>query len=163
MDTEEEDILVAIYINMVMRLLGIYHLQKDLSYLQEIITTKKDIRNILLLQTALLANDKNEVAKRKPVVGYDSRRGQACNFFKKEALAKVLSSEFCEIFKNTFFTEHLWMTASMSLQYEILIVRSSHQRCSVLKVVLKNSTKFTGKHLCQSPFSNKVSGVSRQH
>ena len=160
MDTEEEDILVAIYINMVMRLLGIYHLQKDLSYLQEIITTKKDIRNILLLQTALLANNKNEVAKRKPVVGYDSRRGQACNFFKKEALAKVLSSE---ISKNTFFTEHLWMTASMSLQYEILIVRSSHQRCSILKVVLKNSTKFTGKHLCQSPFSNKVSGVSRQH
>ena len=93
MDTEEEDILVAIYINMVMRLLGIYHLQKDLSYLQEIITTKKDIRNILLLQTALLANDKNEVAKRKPVVGYDSRRGQACNFFKKEALAKVLSGK----------------------------------------------------------------------
>ena len=33
MGTEEEDILVAIYINMVMRLLGIYHLQIDLSYL----------------------------------------------------------------------------------------------------------------------------------
>ena len=64
-----------------------------LSFLQEIITSKKDIRNILLLQTALLANDKYEVSKSKPVVGYDSRRGQACNFIKKEALAQVL---FCE-------------------------------------------------------------------
>ena len=29
-------------------------------------------------------------------------------FFKKETLAQVLSCEFCEIFKSTFFTEHLW-------------------------------------------------------
>ena len=32
---------------------------------------------------------------------------QACNFIKKETLAQVLSCEFCEIFKNTVFTEHL--------------------------------------------------------
>ena len=30
--------------------------------------------------------------------------------------------------------------------------RSSHQRCSIKKSVLKNFTKFTGKHLCQSLF-----------
>ena len=30
--------------------------------------------------------------------------------------------------------------------------RSSHQRCSVKKGVLKNFEKFTGKHLCQSLF-----------
>ena len=35
-----------------------------------------------------------------------------CNFIKKETLALVFSSEFCKISKNTFFTEHLWMTAS---------------------------------------------------
>ena len=29
----------------------------------------------------------------------------------KETLAKVFSCEFCEIFKNTFFTEHHWTTA----------------------------------------------------
>ena len=28
-------------------------------------------------------------------------------FYKKETLAQVFSYEFCEIFKNTFFTEHL--------------------------------------------------------
>ena len=32
---------------------------------------------------------------------------KACNFIKKETLAQVFSCEFCEIFKNTFFTEHL--------------------------------------------------------
>ena len=36
--------------------------------------------------------------------------------------------------------------------------RSSHQRCSLKKGVLRNFTKFTGKHLCQSLFFNKVAG-----
>ena len=31
---------------------------------------------------------------------------------KKEALAQVFSCEFCQIFKNTFFTENLWPTSS---------------------------------------------------
>ena len=33
--------------------------------------------------------------------------------------------------------------------------RSSHQKCSMKKDVLKNFTKFTGKHLCQSLFLNR--------
>ena len=36
------------------------------------------------------------------------------NFIKKENLAQVLTCEFCEISKNTFFTEHLRTTASDS-------------------------------------------------
>ena len=36
--------------------------------------------------------------------------------------------------------------------------RSSHRRCSVKKDVLRNFAKFTGKHLCQSLFFNKVAG-----
>ena len=36
-----------------------------------------------------------------------------CNFIKKETLVQVLSSEFCEISKNTFFKEHLWAIASV--------------------------------------------------
>ena len=39
-------------------------------------------------------------------------------------------------------------------------VRSSHQRCSVKKDVLRNFGKFTGKHLCQSLFFNKVAGAA---
>ena len=38
-------------------------------------------------------------------------------------------------------------------------VRSSHQRCSIWKGVLRNFIKFTGKHLCQSLFFNKVAGL----
>ena len=34
------------------------------------------------------------------------------------------------------------------------IGRSSHRRCSVGKGVLRNFTKFTGKHLCQSLYFN---------
>ena len=33
-----------------------------------------------------------------------------CDFIKKETLPQVLSCEFCEISKNTFFTGHLWPT-----------------------------------------------------
>ena len=36
--------------------------------------------------------------------------------------------------------------------------RSSHQRCSVRKSVLRNFTKFAGKHLCQSLFFNNAEG-----
>ena len=37
--------------------------------------------------------------------------------------------------------------------------RSSHQRCSVKKGVLRNFAKFTGRHLCQSLFFIKVAGL----
>ena len=46
----------------------------------------------------------------------ESCRPQACNFTKKENLTQVLSSEFCEISKKTFFTEHLCATASINLK-----------------------------------------------
>ena len=42
---------------------------------------------------------------------FNKGAGGACNFIKKR-LAQVFSSEFCEIAKNTFFTEHVWATAS---------------------------------------------------
>ena len=47
-------------------------------FYRKLLQIKTDIRNILLLQI----NDKYEAVKRKPVVGYDSRRAWACNFFK---------------------------------------------------------------------------------
>ena len=39
------------------------------------------------------------------------------------------------------------------------LFRSSHQRCSVRKGALRNFAKFTGKHLCQGLFLNKVAGL----
>ena len=41
----------------------------------------------------------------------ESCRPASCNFLKKETLAHVFSYEFCEISKNTFFTEHLRSTS----------------------------------------------------
>ena len=44
-----------------------------------------------------------------------------CDFnkvIKKEALAKLFSCEFCEIFKNIFFTKHLCAPASGARGYE---------------------------------------------
>ena len=41
-------------------------------------------------------------------------QASAFNFIKKETLAQVFSCGFCEICKNTFFTEHLRTTASGS-------------------------------------------------
>ena len=35
------------------------------------------------------------------------------HFFEKQALAQMFTFEFCEISNSTFFTEHLWATASI--------------------------------------------------
>ena len=64
----------------------------------------------------------------------------------------MFSCEFCELFKNTGFVEDL-QTAG----YETPD-RSSRPEVFCEKDVLKNFAKFTGKHLCQSPFFNKVAG-----
>ena len=37
--------------------------------------------------------------------------------------------------------------------------RSSHRRCSVLKDVLRNLIKLSGKNMCQSLYFNKVAGL----
>ena len=58
-------------------------------------------------------------------------------------------AEIYKIFNNTSFEKHLRTTAS----------RSSHKRCSIIKGVLKSFAKFTGKHLYQSLFFNKVAGL----
>ena len=49
-----------------------------------------------------------------------TRVAEACNFIKKDALAQVLSCEFCETFKNTFFKEQFWTTASEHLVSNVI-------------------------------------------
>ena len=63
------------------------------------------------------------------------------------------------IYKNKKFTlgELLNRDSSVSINHQN-IHRGSHRRCSVRKGVPRNFTKFTGKHLCQSLFYNKVAG-----
>ena len=50
--------------------------------------------------------------------------------------------------------QFLYTTKSKAV--ELNCSKSSHQRCSVKKGVLRNFAKFTGKYLCQSLFFNKV-------
>ena len=94
----------------------------------------------------------------------------------KKTLVKVFSCEYYEMFKNSFFIENFcWLLLSLSLlkwhqvfssTHQINIQwfdgtwchlskdkdRSSQQRCSIKKDVLKNFAKFTGKYLYQSLF-----------
>ena len=58
------------------------------------------------------------------------------SFIKKESLARELSCEFCEISKNTFFTEHLWW---LLLFREVLsFFIENHLKKRVLKTNSKN-------------------------
>ena len=47
----------------------------------------------------------------------------------------------------------------MSVQEERITKRRSRPKVFCKKGVLRNFTKFTGKHLCQSLFFNKVAGL----
>ena len=42
------------------------------------------------------------------------------NYIEKEILAQIFSSEFCKIFKNTYFVEHL---RAMLLRFEEVLIR----------------------------------------
>ena len=53
------------------------------------------------------------------------------NFVKKETLAQMLSCEFREISKNTFFTEHLLATASI-YTYQSFLLRVIWQQTLIL-------------------------------
>ena len=64
----------------------------------------------------------------------------------------MFSSQFCELFKNICFVEDLETAGSETPD------RSSRPEVFSEKGVLGNFVKFTGKHLCQSLFFNKVAG-----
>ena len=60
-------------------------------------------------------------------------QAKACNFIKKEALAQVISCEFYEISKNTFFTECIWWLLLPSVMWEALYLW--YGSLSTLKIV----------------------------
>ena len=53
-----------------------------------------------------------------------------------------------------------WLAMLINLISVIYRSRNSHHRCSIKIGVLRNFTKFTGKHLCQSLSLNKVAVLS---
>ena len=84
----------------------------------------------------------------------------------KSSLTNVLiiSEDLLKVFSKLFLFAILcfkqWSVKENCVE-KILhaICRSSHRRWSVRKGVLRNFAKFTGKHLCQSLFFNKVEGL----
>ena len=82
----------------------------------------KDSNLYMLIWVKVFENGPSKICGRQPLQNLNwynllrqtiSLQIEACNFIKKEALARVFSCEFCEIFKNTFFTKHLSTTASV--------------------------------------------------
>ena len=69
-------------------------------------------------------------------------------------IAITYSFLFTKKFRKSLFPKGVFI----SLEERTLasIYRSSHQKCSIKKGVLRNFTKFTRKHLYQSLFINKV-------
>ena len=51
------------------------------------------------------------------------------------------------------------MLVLLCISQQLYSFRSSHQRFSIKKCVLRSFAKFTGKHLCQSLLFNKVAGL----
>ena len=47
---------------------------------------------------------------------------------------------------------------SKKTDQKLIMCRCSDRRYSIKKGALKTFTEFTGKHLCQNPFFNKVAG-----
>ena len=56
---------------------------------------------------------------------FNTVAGLACNFIKKDTLAQVFLCKFCEISRNTFFTEHFWTTTSETLSLPKIIIRQT--------------------------------------
>ena len=88
---------------------------------------------------------------------------KACHIAKRTCLSYV--------FERLYFHEvtvHLNFRYCASFEQEVIKLhsvdslwnaRKGHQKCSVTRGVLRNFAKFTGKHLCQSLFFNKVAGA----
>ena len=76
----------------------------------------------------LRMNMANTYLQKQPPAVFSMQKGLLRNFtkftgkhlfIKKETLAQVFSYEFCEISKNTFFTEHLWTTDPLLVQIKL--------------------------------------------
>ena len=102
---------------------------------------------------------------------YVGRSSRAVVFCKKAVLknfAKLCQIIFflwiLQIFYRTppyrIFCNLFYRTAPVAASLYTIKSRSSPWRCSVRKGVLRNLAKFTGKHLCESLYLNKVVGQS---
>ena len=84
-------------------------------------------------------------------------QAQTCNFIKKETLAQVFSYEVCKISKNTFFTEHIWATASAHVMNLLLFLILESVNMIIVLICCKNMTIIFSKSVSNSLFVQIVS------
>ena len=90
--------------------------------------------------------------------------------FTKQILTKVFSSEFCEIFKNTYFIEHLRTTASRTLSEVFITLFSQTFSFIIVKgfrafsnVFLLTFTNFLLKGMIQLCFHKSTMWAQKQN
>ena len=84
---------------------------------QQVFSSEAATRGVLFKKVFLEISQNSQEITCARVSFLIKLRARACNFFKKETLPQVFSCEFREIFKNTFFIEHVWTTASISCKF----------------------------------------------
>ena len=60
---------------------------------------------------------------------------EACKFIKKKTLVQVFSCEFCEVFRNNVFTEHLRVTAS-NIRDKLMLVNMTFDKSRTFSLVI---------------------------
>ena len=93
---------------------------------------------------------------------------QACNFMNcfcwESNIFLIIDRNIFKIFigKDCFLAGICQSIANGNINHNVPLrnekCKSSHQRRSIITGVLENFAKFTGKHVCQSLFFNKVAG-----
>ena len=76
--------------------------------------------------------------------------------FRKDDLKQAVAREISLTLENEWDKNRVILDAGLAA---LMATEAVAQRCSVKKVVFRNFSKFTGKHLCQSLFLNKVEGL----
>ena len=85
-----------------------------------------------------------------------------CNFFKKKkTLAQVFSCKFAEIFKNTYFVEHVRTDAWVKWTKKIVLTKSIHTKKEMTPFLVQLQTcgwaySFSKKGLHHRYFSGKI-------
>ena len=94
-------------------------------------------------------------------VGYCEFSKNCQNKFPLEYLGELLLAlwSYFAVFSSCLCSCQIVQLLLVSWYVFFITSRRSHQRCSMKKGVPRNITKFTRKHLCQSLFLNKVSGL----
>ena len=88
-----------------------------------------------------------------------SCKKKSCQIFHMTLNIPLFRSERQVIFLGLYCNALIIICALVIWKFGKVIVRNSHERCSMKKSVFKIFFQFTGKHLSQSLFFNKVAGL----